>query len=420
MFVVRAERHSENALSNRKVHAVRREVPVQVVHSRIVSGVVVAAARFPDPDDVRQVWSRLPSGNGKSQSQQTVSQPGGQRPDMAFDPIDPDRRNQFEGCFRGPRAEIVVVPQIEPPRAGGVRKIVASATCRLPRLGPQVHAVPGHMSRNEGLGKGAPDVQETDPVQGEHALLGCHRECVHSEFVDVATKGAHRLGRIQQDHCSMGMRRVGHHAHVRDETRRKRHVRDRHQSRSLVHRGRERVRRDPPAIRFHGADVDTAELSQVVPQEDVVRVLEIGTQNHVLSRFPGQARREQVQGLGYVLGDRHLVGLRPEEPRHQLSAVFNRRLERRLVTRSQQAFIDMSPGGVRRGLGKESAHRHVQVGLVFDSGEQRPDIRRKKRRGMLRHAVSAAAVPTSEWATIAVPTMSPMTFVVVLPMSTNR
>ncbi len=78
------------------MNTIRGEMLIQVVHGRIVGGVVMASAAMTDRHDVTEMWSRRTAGYRQVELQQPLGQPHRQRSQVSFDSVYADRRNDLQ------------------------------------------------------------------------------------------------------------------------------------------------------------------------------------------------------------------------------------------------------------------------------------------------------------------------------------
>ena len=76
---------------------------------------------------------------------------------------------------------------------------------------------------------------------------------------------------------------------------------NRNQNRAVVYCSRKRFHWKRSVIRFDCPQFYSFQLAKVEPEEDVVRVFDLGAKHNVVARFPIEAGSEQIQALRDVL-----------------------------------------------------------------------------------------------------------------------
>src|SRR5262245_11356379 len=112
---------------------------------------MMSPAAVADGYDVAQMGTGRTAGDWQLQLQEPFDQPRCERLEMLLDAADADRRDQLKRGLRYPRAEVVVVAQVEPACARCVRQMLALVARGLSGIHPQIHPVSSDVRGNQRL-----------------------------------------------------------------------------------------------------------------------------------------------------------------------------------------------------------------------------------------------------------------------------
>ena len=158
--------------------------------------------------------------------------------------------------------------------------------------------------------------------------------------------------------------------HIRDKAGCEGHAREGDHPGPFIHRLYHRDHWHTPTFRRNAADLDALKPLEVVPEIDVVGVLEFGTQDYVVALPPRETSGEEVQALGDVLGDRDLVGIGANQVGHGGAGLIDPRTQEVLVARSEHTGVEVLGDRLPHGLRHKSPGRYVQVDLIARPGKE--------------------------------------------------
>jgi hypothetical protein len=172
---------------------------------------------------------------------------------------------------------------------------------------------------------------------------------------------ADRLRRVDEEKHVAFAACLAERFDVGSEPRRERYRGDRCDTRPLVHAFDDRVDGDVPVACRHHAHFDPVAL-EVEPRVDVVRMLELGAQHHVLAAMPVDRRRDHVETVRDVLGVRDLVGLGSDQLREATARTLDQLEEVRLVSGAvHHPIVEVRVERRAHFARKDATRRHVHV-----------------------------------------------------------
>ena len=135
------------------------------------------------------------------------------------------------------------------------------------------------------------------------------------------------------------------------------------QARARVDRRHHPIGGNSAAVRFKRSNLDTVQPLKVVPEEDIVRVLQLWTHDDIVSCFPGQAGGEQVEPLRNVFGERHLRTIGIDQRRERFAGAFSETDQFSLVAGPHHASFEIAVHRLPNGGREKPSHANVEIDL---------------------------------------------------------